>query len=214
MGMKRLVVIVLTAATLLLAAFPGRADVAGEAVKNAVELYDGTIEVEIFLPDRDRRVHFDWGDATASFAPQDDGQMAVAVNGSIEDENDVGFHLLLEPWGDSGWQGVTDEWTFAISSAGKISGHGQSIGQQVSIAGTRTPDDIALELIVTITDDAIEAGLSPGTRFVFEYTLRRQGASDDGTAECARIGWRMQVTPNLWGGAMDMMSVPYCIEEE
>ncbi len=212
--MKRLVVIALTAVTLLLAGLPGRADVTGEAVKGAVELYDGTVEVEIFLPDRDGRVHFDWGDATASFTLQDDGQMAVAVTGNIEDENDVGFHLLLEPSGDSGWQGVTDEWTFAISPAGKISGQGQSIGQRVSIAGTHTSDDIALDLIVTITDDTLEAGLSPGTRFVFEYTLHRQGASDQGTAECARIGWRMQVTPNLWGGAMDMMSVPYCIEEE
>lgn len=103
--MKRLVVIALTAVTLLLAGLPGRADVTGEAVKGAVELYDGTVEVEIFLPDRDGRVHFDWGDATASFTLQDDGQMAVAVTGSIEDENDVGFHLLLEPSGDSGWQG-------------------------------------------------------------------------------------------------------------
>jgi hypothetical protein len=214
MGMKRLVVIALTAVTLLLAGLPGRADVTGEAVKGAVELYDGTVEVEIFLPDRDGRVHFDWGDATASFTLQDDGQMAVAVTASIEDENDVGFHLLLEPSGDSGWQGVTDEWILAISPAGKISGHGQSIGQQVSMAGTHTLDYIALELIVTITDDTLEAGLSPGTQFVFEYTLHRQGASDQGTAECARIGWRMQVTPNLWGGAMDMMSVPYCIEED
>lgn len=137
--MKRLVVIALTAVTLLLAGLPGRADVTGEAVKGAVELYDGTVEVEIFLPDGDGRVHFDWGDATASFTLQDDGQMAVAVTGSIEDENDVGFHLLLEPSGDSGWQGVTDEWTFAISPAGKFPDRGKASASGSALPGPIRP---------------------------------------------------------------------------
>ncbi len=213
--MKRFAAISVTMLALLSTGLLGvRASVAQEAEKGSVELYDGTVEVEIFPPGSDHRTRFDWGEATASFALQDDGQMAVVVNASIEDENDAGFHLLLEPSGDGGWQGVIEEWTFAISPEGKISGNTQSIGQQINITGNRTPDEIELDLILTITDDAVEAGLPPGSRFAFEYTLRRQGASGDSMAECARIGWRMQATPNLWGGAMDMISVPYCIGEE
>ncbi len=182
--------------------------------------YVGTVQVEAWSGDGSIIVA-DSGQAEAVFRLTDDGGLMLVVTGSIDQDGDNGLVFQLLP-DDNGWSRRGEEQNFAIGTDGRIVGQEWAADRMISWSGTVSPETMALETRIEFTEDA-GSGAQSGTAFSFRYMLAATevdqvekeipSANDPAKMDekCSRVEWRLQAVPNIWGGAMDMISVPHCV---
>lgn len=177
--------------------------------------YTGLVEVEVVGPDG-ASILSDWGRAEATFAFGKDGSIQITLTGTIDEDGDNGFGFELLPSGE-GWSENTDAHSFAMTRDGVMSGEGNAPDNIVTWNGQTDADNFVLETEVTLLQPTAN-GMDAGTVFIFSYDLdaerapeKSDAAATDNDAGCSRIEWRLQVSPNLFGGGMDLISVPHCV---
>lgn len=177
----------------------------------AGEAYAGTVIVRVTPPEGSgvRAVRRS-GPATASLG--EDGRLVVV--GNIDQDADAGF-AADGTFRDGGWSGRSEGVQLGIGADGGIRGGGVAGGNRMSIEGRLGERDFDMLFELELLADSA-GGFPAGTRFEFEYDLRRQtagGTGDQapGDGACKRVEYRLKLVPNLSGGAMGMVRVPECI---
>lgn len=185
----------------------------------AGEPYTGSVEVRVDLPDGESWRKY--GEGSAHFVKQSDGQAQLVLFGAIDDEQgDAGFVVDGE-YDENGWKSELGDIVLEIGPDGAISGGGTLHPQKFRLSGTASQS--AIELVVAI--ELLEANpnaLPAGTTFDFTYDLSRAVASDedeDPTAdktgdekECGKIRYEMRPVANIGDGTMSMIRVPICLD--
>lgn len=177
--------------------------------------YTGSVEVEAIGPDGSS-ILTDRGHAEANFAFGEGGKMQIVLRGAIAEDGDNGFEFELLP-SETGWTETSEDYIVNLSREGTMTGEGKSPGNTVAWSGQLDADSFLLETEVTLAEPT-DKGMAAGTVFIFSYDLDAERSREDndleGTGEagnCSRIEWRIQASPNLFGGGMDLIQVPHCV---
>jgi hypothetical protein len=106
---------------------------------------------------------------------------------------------------------------------GTVSGGGKAHPNLFKFDGRMAQRHIDLKVELELLEES-KGGLPAGSRFLFDYRLNRKVmvAADQtkgeqtkreqtGNGGCKRIEYRLKNVPNLFGGAMGLVRVPYCI---
>ncbi len=182
--------------------------------------YSGTVHVNAVTKDG-TLIASDSGVANAVIELSDENELMVRVTGNINENGDNGLIFQLDA-DDQGWSRNSGDQHFAITMDGGIIGQEHTAETLTHWTGTISPDGLQLKTRI----EFIGSGSSlahGGDVFSFSYNLapvpneapqenvlsgQEREESDE---ECTRVEWRLQATPNIWGGAMDMISVPHCV---
>ena len=178
----------------------------------ADEAYIGTVIARV-LPPPDSGVRATRRSGPASGSLASDGRLVVA--GDIDREADAGF-TAKGTFSGGAWSGASGGVRLEIAADGRITGGGMADGNRMRIDGRL--DERELEVLFEVElAEASPGGFPPGTRFSFEFDLRRQApgaavdAGDRAGEGCSRVEYRLKLVPNLGGGTMGMVRVPECI---
>lgn len=202
-------------AVFLLAAWPLAGCAAEQSAKGiralAGEAYVGTVIARVTPPEGSGvRATRRSGPASASLG--EDGRLVVV--GNIDRDADAGF-AADGSFGGGGWSGGSEGVELAIGADGGIRGGGVAGGNRMAIEGRMAERSLDLQFTIQLLADSA-GGFPAGTRFQFEYDLRRQvpgGGQQAAAGEggCRKVEYRLKLVPNLSGGPMGMVRVPECI---
>lgn len=179
--------------------------------------YLGSVDVRILRPGADAGDAItDAGRGSAQFIDRGDGKVRLVVVGDIQAEGDAGF--AVDGVHDaSGWTSRVDGVLLEIGADGSVSGGGEADPHRFRFDGSVSRDRVALQVDIELMEKS-GSGFPAGTRFVFDYTLRRyavDATAQQGTGEraagCKRIVYRLRTVPNFSGGPMGTVRVPRCI---
>lgn len=182
--------------------------------------YYGSVSVTALRPDGSLLVS-EKGKASASFTLTDQQGLSVNLTGTIDKDGDNGLTFQLTR-SDTGWKREVENQNFHISTVGKITGEERTPESITNWTGTADADGVQLETRIEFIGNTSSAP-EPGTVFSFTYKLLPEirnphlestspaNSTIGSDHKCSRIEWRLQAVPNIWGGAMDMISVPHCV---
>lgn len=188
-----------------------------QSYATADDPYLGRVDVRIEIPGV-TRVSRESGTATAYFTRTENGQTRLVVSGSIREDSDNGFTADgIES--ETGWNSLDEDLT--IRENGTIIGGKTDQLSRLSFDGFVSEARFDLEVEHELVEGN-ENGLPPGTRFLYNYTLRREvieNANDttapeeagSGNRECRRTVLQTRNVANLSGGPMIMVQVPVCV---
>lgn len=213
-AVKKTVRTAMAAALAILALAAGaRAEDANFAALYADNLFSGSVEVVVTLPDGETEAMR--GRASAEFVDLGEGRLRLLLNGRITDEDDASV-VLEGAYDATGWRGESEDGlVMTLAADGAVTGGGDHPGRRFDFTGTLSPDafDLAVEIV---HGEANEAGLPPGTTFGFSYALTRTAVPEteagSGDRECARIVWQFRNIATF-GGGMQMIQVPVCMSD-
>lgn len=216
----------LLAAAVLVSSCKGEAHKQGEEHESFAATYDGDpylgrVTVSIRPPGwTTSDSNYEYGTSTAAFTDLHGGKVRFVLMGNIASKGDAGFAADGLQNAD-GWSTGDGDVVLTIDKDGNISGGGKAPPNKFRFSGLLEPDRIQLDVDLELLE-AGQGGMPAGTHFLFEYRLHRtlsQIASAtrtedaaDSEGDCKRVEYHLKSVPNLFGGAMGMVSVPECIK--
>ncbi|MGH8033280.1 MAG: hypothetical protein ACREO8_13220, partial [Luteimonas sp.] len=133
--------------------------------------YLGQLEATMRVPGTAKAGKRDIGTGSAQFIDTGGGRIRLVVVGSIEKPGDAGFVIDGISSG-SGWTSRSGGMVFSVAADGRISGGGTLPPQRMRFAGSVSEGRFELKVDLELIERNGK-GLPPGTRFTFDYDLRR-----------------------------------------
>ncbi len=192
------------------------ATIAADAAVPVDKVYEGVVSARVVPPKGSGvRATSRHGSATAVLESTGKDAAQLILDGRLERDGDASFLAPLTRSGDD-WQGRSDDFELAILGDGRVRGEGRFGGQPMRFDGTWQGNDLRLLVEIESPGDTT-GGFPAGTRFQFQYRLRHvperpeSAAGEPGEGGCREVVYRLKLTPNLFGGTMNMVSVPECV---
>ena len=189
------------------------------AARYAGAPYQGRVTVSIRPPGwTTGDSNYEYGTGSAAFTALHGDAVRFVLTGSIARQGDAGFAAEGTQHA-GGWSSGPGDVVLSVDKDGPITGGGTAPPNRYRFNGLLEPDRLQLDVDLELLQRG-QGGMPAGTHFLFEYRLhrplpqiaqRRRKEPADDNGDCKRVEYHLKSVPNLFGGAMGMVSVPECI---